>query len=70
MKTYEYIEYSEDAEGETSDYVRRTEEEILNEYWGWWEEKMIAKYGRGHHLVRPEICIEDWVVTHYAYEVK
>jgi hypothetical protein len=71
MKTYEFIQPSggDDISGEP-EYIRKTEEEILEEYWPWWREKMVKKHGEGHYLIQPEVCIEDWAVTHYAYEVK
>ena len=64
MKIYYYNE----PDGEASNVVvRMTREDILVEYWDYWLEKMTQKYGEGHELITEENCIEDWVVTHWAW---
>ena len=67
MRRYQFNEYSE----ETSNLVvEMTEEEILEQYWPFWSKKMEEKYGPSHELITTENCIEDWMVTHLAWEVK
>jgi len=58
MRTYCYN--AEGAEHEMS------EEEILAEYWPYWEAKM-KKSGK-EDLITKERCIEDWVVVNWAWE--
>lgn len=66
-KIYQCYEYCP----EEPEYLREwTEDEILEEYWGWWSEKMVKKYGYGHELITKENCIEDWLVTNWAWEKK
>lgn len=47
-----------------------SEQQILESYWNWWKNAMIAKYGEGHELITEENCIEDFVVVHWAVEVE
>lgn len=68
MKIYCYHEYSEETNYNTT--VEITEEDILKGYWDWWYAKMITKYGEGDELITEENCIEDWCVTHGAWEKK
>lgn len=48
--------------------VFKTEQEILDEFYDYWEEMMIKKYGKDHYLINPQNCIDDWIITHYAYD--
>lgn len=48
--------------------VEYTEDQILEEYWEYWEKKMIKKYGENHHLINESNCITDWLVTNWAWE--
>jgi hypothetical protein len=66
MKSYHYNEQTIN-EGDAS-VVTVTEEQIIKEYYPWWEEQMIKKFGIGHYLITPEKCIEDWVVVNWAWE--
>ena len=43
-------------------------EQILKEYYPYWEKRMVNKFGRGHELITEENCIEDWCVVHWAWE--
>lgn len=47
-----------------------TREDVLRDYWKWWNEKMIAKYAEGHELITEDNCIEDWKVINFAWEVE
>jgi hypothetical protein len=44
-----------------------TDEEILREYFPYWQEQM-RKVGR-EHMISPENCIEDFVAVNWAEEV-
>jgi len=67
MRYYAYYEPGINGEPET---VVLNEKEILYDYWPYWEEKMIKKYGAGHHLITEDNCIEDWVSLQWATEIK
>jgi hypothetical protein len=56
--------------GEVDELVVYTEKEILDMYWDFWYAQMVRKYGQGHYLITEQNCIDDWVVTHYATELK
>ena len=47
-----------------------TEDEILEDYWSYWSDKMIKKFGYGHELITKENCIDDWIVVNWAWEKK
>ena len=51
--------------------VTVSEQEIREEYYPWWYEKMCKKYGKEevHKNWSFEECLEDWVTLHYAWEV-
>ena len=44
-----------------------TKEKILEEYWPFWSEKMIKKYGEGHELITEDNCIDDWCAVNWAW---
>ena len=45
-----------------------TDPEILREYFPHWKGEM-ERAGKAH-LISEELCIEDWVMVHWAEEVK
>ena len=49
-----------------------SEDEIREEYYPWWKERMIKKYGEEEFKKRWsfEECLEDWIAVHWAWEVK
>jgi len=49
------------------DYIY-DEDQIMEEFWGHWSVQMI-KAGKSHLITR-ENCIEDWIVVHWATEIK
>jgi hypothetical protein len=52
-----------------SEYVYRyTEQQILDEYWPFWSNKM-KELGR-YNLMCPDRCIEDWITVNWAWELK
>jgi hypothetical protein len=53
-----------------NDVIEKTEQQILDEYWGLWNVRMVAKFGESHELITKENCIEDWVVVNWAWEKK
>lgn len=67
MRVFQYNEYDPDLSART--IIQVTEEDILNEYWEYWYNRMINKYGRGHPLITKEVCIADRVAVHWAWEV-
>jgi|TARA_R110000868_G_scaffold373992_1_gene638363 hypothetical protein len=71
MKTYYYDEpilHGDALVG--NEVVEKTEQQILAEYWEYWNARMIAKYGEGHELITEENCIYDWAVVNWAWEKK
>lgn len=67
MRRFSYAEYNED---DKAFIIIKTEQEILEDYWKFWSDKMEQKFGAGHKLITKQNCIEDWVTTHWAVEVK
>ena len=59
MKTYKYIW----PYGETI----VTEDEIIEEFYDFWVEKM--KKVNKEHLISRELCINDFIVVHWAWEI-
>ena len=68
MKYYSYPYYDPDPSKQR--IVTLSEEEIIKEYYDYWQERMIAKFGKEHFEANytEKDCIEDWVVVHWAWE--
>jgi len=69
MKWYSYNTWKRDPTKDS--YVRTlSEAEIIKEYWGYWQERMIAKFGKEHFEANysEKDCIDDWVVVNWAWE--
>ena len=50
--------------------ITLSEDEIIEQFYPYWEEKMIEKYGR-EEFERdwsPQDCVMDWVVINFAWE--
>ena len=49
-----------------------SEDEIREEYYGFWKQQMIKKYGEEefNKTWSFEDCLDDWVVVNWAWEVK
>jgi hypothetical protein len=62
MRKFVYDEYGKDEP------VVKTEEEIMAEGWEDWVEKMERKYYPGHEYITKECFLEDWCITHGAWE--
>ena len=60
--------YTEPGEESTHRTVTLTEEEILREYRPYWVQQMIDK-GLGY-MVDEESCLDDWITSHWAWELK
>ena len=49
-----------------------SDKEILDQYWGWWSNKMREVIASGRNInvtledITPEKCIEDWCIVHWA----
>ena len=68
MKYYSYNEYSE----EDSVVVTKSEKEIIDEYYDFWYDRMCKKFGKEQvdaNYTKYD-CIDDWIVTHWAWEVE
>lgn len=52
------------------DEVVSEEEIISGGYFDYWKSKMESKFGVDSELITKENCIEDWVVIHWAQEIK
>lgn len=69
IKYYTYVEPTSDTDI-TPVYVTLSEQEILNQYWGYWYKRMCDKFGEtevGNKYSSID-CIEDWVITNWAWE--
>jgi hypothetical protein len=68
MRYYSYDEYVEN--GDTT--ITVSEDEIRKEFFPYWYKKMCIKYEQAyvdeHYCF--EDCLEDWMIIHYAREVK
>lgn len=69
MKYYSYNEYRPDTPDDHNMVITMSEEEILREYWDYWSDKMAKKYGKNSPKICKQLCIEEWVVVHWAWEV-
>lgn len=65
MKRYSFVELTDEDHPIT---FTMTEKAILDEYWPYWEMKMLAKYPAGHELITKENCLEDWIAVNWAWE--
>lgn len=61
MKVYRYYI-------DTNESVEVTDQQILYDYWQYWEPKMVEKYGENSEKITHENCINDWVMQHGAVE--
>lgn len=51
--------------------ITKSEDEIRAEYFPWWQERMIEKFGKEEYekTYSFEECLEDWCTTNWACEV-
>lgn len=45
-----------------------TDKQILDTYYSWWSGEMLRVHRAP--MITPEMCIEDWVTVHWAWEVE
>jgi hypothetical protein len=73
IETYCYEEPTiiTDTEGRYNGHNRIiiTTPQIISEYWNFWYNKMVQKYGENSDLITEENCIQDWVCVHWAWKV-
>lgn len=68
MRYYSYNEPS--PRGDLT--ITKSEREILDSYYDFWYGRMCKKFGKDYvdaNYTKHE-CIDDWVVTHWAWQVK
>ena len=73
MRYYCYNEFSNDENGEViGEVVTVSEEEIKDNYFPYWYNKMCQKYGKEivNEKYSFEDCLEDWITVHWAWESK
>lgn len=46
-----------------------TEDVVREQYWNYWESKMIEKYGNIEKYTFND-CLEDWIAIHWAEEIE
>ena len=72
MKYYSYgIPDFVHDDGTIDDHVvTLSEEEIIKEYYAYWQERMIHKFGKEHFKANytEKDCIQDWIVVNWAWE--
>jgi hypothetical protein len=56
--------------GETPIVITKTREEILDEHWDFWHEKMVQEHGEHSDLITGENCIQDWCTMNQAWKNK
>ena len=68
MRYFCYNELVEPDSG--TSVVTVSEEDIRKEYYPWWRERMIKKYGEEEFekIWSFEECLEDWIVSNRAWE--
>jgi len=69
MRYWTYVEPTSETDS-TPIYHTVSDDEIIEQYWEWWYEKMCRKYGKEHvdaNYVKLD-CVDNWVTTHWAQE--
>jgi hypothetical protein len=71
MRYFSYNEYDPDHP-DGGYVVTKSEEEIVKEYHSFWYGEMCEKFGKEHvdATYSSDDCIQDWIVIHWAWEVK
>jgi len=69
VKYWTYIEPKDDW---SPLYLTYSEDEIIEQYYPYWYSKMCKKFGKEvvDRDYSKQDCIQDWVVTHWAWESK
>lgn len=69
MRWFCYNDYVTDPS--TDHFVRTvSEEEIERDYYPYWREQMIKKYGQEHvdRVYCFQDCVDDWIAVNWAWE--
>ena len=71
MRYFTYIEPRNPPEDMEAVYITLSEEEIIDQYYPYWSEQMIKKYGIEEFETKWNVkdCIDDFAVLHWAEEV-
>lgn len=69
MRYFQFLTWSY-KEGDKLEVM--SEDDIRNEYFPWWYEKMCEKHGKEHvdQTYSFRECLEDWIIMHYATEIE
>lgn len=72
MLYYSYNEPDVDANGNMiHNIITKSEQEIINEYYNYWYERMCDKFGKEHvdaNYTKYD-CIDDWIIINWAWRV-
>ena len=68
MRTWKWEEPADDHSDDVAVQII-TDDEIEALYYDWWLERMAAKFGEGRFDASVERAIEDFVTTHWAWEI-
>jgi len=65
-----YFSYNEQGDGDENIVVTMSEDEIREEYYPYWYEKMCKKFGKQKvdETYSFEDCLDDWRVVNWAWE--
>lgn len=71
MRYFSYNVYDPDHP-DMDNIQTKSEQEILDEYWPYWYDKMCKKFGKAliDNNYGTDDCIDDWTVVNWAWEVK
>jgi hypothetical protein len=61
-----YVYEAPDESGETVIFLYRRED-IIRDYWNFYQRKMTSRFGEDHSLITEENCIKDWITIHWAW---
>lgn len=72
-----YYQYDEPDNQDQNSIIVKSEDEIIQEYWGYWSAKMKLAlvnpqsfFYNKSDLMNKERCIYDWVTVNWAWEIK
>jgi hypothetical protein len=66
VKVYCYNDWDENDKPSVKEI---TDQQILYDYWNYWEDKMM-RFGYGSEHITHDRCIDDWIVCNWAWEKK
>lgn len=58
------------GDGSENEVITKSEEDIRNEYYPYWYERMVKKFGYQHvnENYSFEDCLDDWIIINWAWE--